>query len=112
MVSLRSDGSNQEHDSGDSPVPSSCAGHVSATSLGQAGAIPRLGELDCLQGVSYSLPNKREQRRALAEWQVACVAREGHLMSAESCAETCGQPLWLRSKLDPQRMVKENLFTV
>lgn len=71
-----------------------------------------LGELDCFQGVSCSLPNTREQRRALAEWQVARVAREGHLMSPESCVETCEQPLWLRSKLDPQRLVKENLFTV
>ena len=74
-----------------------------------------LGELDFFQGVSCSLPNTQEQRRALAEWWVACVARvarEGHLMSAESCAETCEQPLWLRSKLDPQRLVKKNLLAV
>lgn len=33
--------------------------------LGQAGVVPMLGELDFFQGVSCSLPNAREQRRAL-----------------------------------------------
>lgn len=43
---------------------------------------------------------------------MAHVAREGHLMSAEGCAEMCEQSLWLRSKLDPQRLVKKNLLAV
>lgn len=43
---------------------------------------------------------------------MAHVAREGHLMSAESCVQAWEQPLWLRSKLDPKRLVKKNLLVV
>lgn len=43
---------------------------------------------------------------------MAHVAREGHLMSAESCVEAREQPLWLRSKLDPKRLVKKNLSVI
>lgn len=55
------------------------------------------------------LKRQTSSRESVAQfWQVACVAhmaREGHLMSAESCAEMCEQPVWLRSKLDPWRPV-------
>lgn len=43
---------------------------------------------------------------------MAHVAREGHSVSAEGCVEACEQPLWLRSKLDPKRLVKKNLSVV
>lgn len=66
------------------------------------------------ESVAHCLMHESKEEH-LTEWQVACVAhvaREGHLMSAESCMEACEQPLWLRSKLDPKRLVKKNLLVV
>lgn len=66
------------------------------------------------ESVAHCLIHESKEEHS-TEWQVACVAHvatEGHLMSAESCVEACEQPLWLRRKLGPKRLVKKDLLVV
>lgn len=115
---LGSDGSNHEHDL-QLLVTTWCHAFVQGMFLQPHWARQVL--FPCLESwtssresVAHCLIHESKEEHS-AEWQVAFmahVAREGHSVSAEGCVEACEQPLWLRSKLDPKRLVKKNLSVV